>query len=297
MPASAEPVPGNQRISTVVDVLSKSLAALAIALYGSGFLIVSISHSRYGFTETNPFRPKILAAGVWFFVLAGIPVASVAGLRRGRLPWIRFLRFLYPYYMGCWVLSFPAILLFNRFSPYDKAPPSWWELIVVVAVTGLLIFLSLSARVPSILAAPASILMASFFIYYTIHQLSALHFEESVVALWFFAIGVLTQLNLNIRSWKFTLFSILLALLIFAKLYYPLMKSSVGGGFPVDIVMYFNKDSAIKPNQSASLRLIEESDAGFYVIAQGERRAIFVPRNSVSLVYFSDNPTESKLLN
>ena len=53
----------NGQLSPIVDTLSKGIAAIAIGLYASGFLIVSISHSRYGFVETNPFRPKILAAG------------------------------------------------------------------------------------------------------------------------------------------------------------------------------------------------------------------------------------------
>jgi hypothetical protein len=74
------------------------------------------------------------------------------------------------------------------------------------------------------------------------------------------------------------------------------MKASWGGGAPVNVVLYFNKDSAIKPNQNVSVQLVDESDAGFYIVAQGESRAIFVPRNSVSLVYFSDKPSDSTLL-
>jgi hypothetical protein len=70
----------------------------------------------------------------------------------------------------------------------------------------------------------------------------------------------------------------------------------LGGGIPISVVMYFNKESAIKPNQNVSARLIDESDAGFYIVGPGERKAIFVPRNSVSLVYFSDDSSAASSL-
>jgi hypothetical protein len=52
----------------------------------------------------------------------------------------------------------------------------------------------------------------------------------------------------------------------------------------------------ISPNDSESVQLVDESDAGFYIVGPGESKAIFVPRNSVSLVYFSDDPSDSELL-
>jgi hypothetical protein len=45
------------------DTLSKAVAGLAVALYASGFLVVSLHHSNFGFVGTNPFRPRVLAAG------------------------------------------------------------------------------------------------------------------------------------------------------------------------------------------------------------------------------------------
>ena len=63
------------------ETFSKAVAGIAIALYASGFLAVSLYHSQFGFVGTNPFRPRVLAAGAWFFFFTGIPVSIAAGFR------------------------------------------------------------------------------------------------------------------------------------------------------------------------------------------------------------------------
>jgi hypothetical protein len=50
------------------ETFSKAVAGIAIALYATGFLTVSIYHSQFGFVGTNPFRPRVLAAGAWFLL-------------------------------------------------------------------------------------------------------------------------------------------------------------------------------------------------------------------------------------
>src|SRR5438094_5863846 len=65
----------------LADSLSKGVAAIAIALYASGFLIISLHHSKFGFITTDPFRPRILAAGAWFFLFSGIPIIAALEYR------------------------------------------------------------------------------------------------------------------------------------------------------------------------------------------------------------------------
>jgi hypothetical protein len=294
--AAIPPTDNRGQLSTIVDALSKSIAAIAIALYACGFLIVSINHSIYGFTETNPFRPRILAAGAWFFLFTGVP-ATVAVIS-GRLPWIRFAS---TYYVGCLAFAFPVSALFNVIAPTPESVPSWWVLVVVLASFVIFFYLSLSNRFP-VMTVPASILLMALFVYYTVRELSTGHFAEGIISAWFFLCGIIARLFLSVRSSNrrsvLPLFALVMlaALYLFAKLYYSHMRSSLGGGTPINVVMYFNKDSVIKPNQNVSARLIDESDAGFYIVGPGERRAIFVPRDSVALVYFSDDAADSKLL-
>jgi len=49
-------------LGITLDIVSKSVAAFAIVLYGCGFLIMSIHQFSYGFTELSPLRPRIASA-------------------------------------------------------------------------------------------------------------------------------------------------------------------------------------------------------------------------------------------
>ncbi len=85
-------------------------------------------------------------------------------------------------------------------------------------------------------------------------------------------------------------------LLLFSREVYPHLKASWGGGTPVDVTVYFTKDSLLSPDKGVQAELIEESDEGFYIVGLKESKAIFVPRNSVALVYFSNKAADSPLL-
>src|ERR1035438_5668145 len=116
---------GNRRLLTDLsqwaDPLSKGVAALAIAVYACGFLIVSLHHSSYGFISTNPFRPRILAAGAWCLFFSAIPI-TVATFYRER-PWIKIaesLFFVWVVFYGVSVSLF--YLLFNLGPPSSATP-------------------------------------------------------------------------------------------------------------------------------------------------------------------------------
>ena len=63
-----------------------------------------------------------------------------------------------------------------------------------------------------------------------------------------------------------------------------------GGGVPVNVTIYFTKNSAISPGKA------EEDATGFYIIGPRETKALLVPRSAVALVYFSDQASDSVLL-
>jgi hypothetical protein len=43
------------------------------------------------------------------------------------------------------------------------------------------------------------------------------------------------------------------------------------------------------PSQSVGALLVDESDAGLYVVGKNDKKATFIPRNAVGLVYYSDD--------
>ena len=165
---------------------------------------------------------------------------------------------------------------------------------------GILIALREAKKIPASLSAIASALLVVFFLQYPVRSLLVAHrFEQGALALWFFGVGIATFLEVKIRSrggdWEKTAFVALGIVSAFAYYYYPNLKASWGGGTPVSIMMQFTKDSAVLANQ-LSAQLVEESDQGYYIVGPNESKAIFVPRNAVALVYFSDKVADSALL-
>jgi hypothetical protein len=96
-------------------------------------------------------------------------------------------------------------------------------------------------------------------------------------------VGTLKHINLN----TLVLFT-LVPLLFFARTVYPGIKASFGGGEKIPIVLFFTKDSFLKPNESLNVELIEEAENGFYFLPKGSTKAVFVPRAFVAMVSFSE---------
>lgn len=292
------------------DSFSKLIAGIAIAVYASGFLIVSIYHSRYGFIGVSPFRPRVLAAGAWFCFFVLIPV-SIAIIYKD-ISWTRVAQNSYGIWVACLGISFPLIyILFNTSDSLASSPSSpskfWWVWVIAILVSlGIVLFIAQSKKVPPLVSATASVVLVIFFVQATVRELM---FHEIVrldtVSLWFFAVTLATIVELKIRSkqdllvsanWAKPLISLFVALLVFAQYYYPHLKSSWGGGAPVEVTICFTKDSAISPSKTTSAQLIEEADEGFYIVGSKESRAVFIPRGSVAYIYFSSKVGDSQLL-
>jgi hypothetical protein len=290
------------------ETLSKAVAAIVIALYASGFLIISISHSKYGFVGTNPFRPRILAAGAWFFLLTAIPV-SIA-LRYRTEPWSRIARNAFFLWVGLYSLSLPLGNLLFEFPPNPNyLPPGKWSWAVVILGMAAVILLQVLVRkktVPQWIVAILSVCLTLYLVSFAVRSFfTDHHFDLSTLALWFFATTLAVKLEFEVRTdrnlaedgeWSKPLVLLFGLLLIFSRELYPHLKTSWGGGTPADVTVYFTKDSLLNPNKAVQAQLIEESDEGFYIVGPKESKAIFVPRGSVAIIYFSDKPADSSML-
>lgn len=66
----SRPLNANSETTTpFFDVLSKTWIPVFAAVYGTGYVILSLYHSSLGVDETNPLRPQVTAAGVAFAAL------------------------------------------------------------------------------------------------------------------------------------------------------------------------------------------------------------------------------------
>jgi hypothetical protein len=290
------------------DSISKTVAALAIALYACGFLVVSLYHSKFGFVGVSLFRPRILAAGAWFFFFTSIPV-SIA-VRYKSSSWVSVARNAYTIWVACLGISVPFIyFLFNTsdYAPASSPRKYWWVwLTAILLALGLLALISQSKRFPPAVSAVASVALVLYFAQSAVRQVRVEHiFRLDTVTLWFFAVIMVTLVELKIRSgrnlveggeWSKPLVALFVVLLAFAQYYYPHIKASWGGGAPVDVTICFTKDSAISPNKTVSAQLIDEADEGLYIVGPNDSKAIFIPRSAVAFIYFSNKMSDSQLL-
>jgi hypothetical protein len=305
------------------ETFSKAVAGMAIALYASGFLTVSLRHSQFGFVGANPFRPRVLAAGAWFFLFTSIPVSLAATLRA--YSWRLIGRHIATMWITCVLFCFPlGDLLFN-YTPVSSRTfihlPLWgWIAFGVVEIACFAVWLLAMwekgffggsatyrypwVKIPEWIAITGSILL-TLPIAAPLLRLYEHQFDAGCLAVWFFAVAIfaLTQFKTRNREnlssfggWASPMGWLLAALLLFSQYVYPHMQASWGGGTPVNVTVYFTKDSLLNPNKAVQAQLIDESDEGFYILGLKESKAIFVPRGAVAMVYFSDKPAESPIL-
>jgi hypothetical protein len=305
-------------VATSLDVISRSVAVFAILLYGCGYLITSIYYSGYGFTETSPLRPRIVAAGAWFLLFAAVPFALVTRVlksgnylkAKGDL-WFEVPAFLYLYYLACAFLAFMAQWIFEFETDLRSQATAWevWTPIAIITLlsVGCMPFTGAMLFGPWKLARPVAAVCATTLVAWLVlsneHQLFTTgRFGFEAITLWMFGVGILAALEMRTRAWKMKLGDwtwsttlLLGTLLAFASFYYPHIKSSWGGGRPIPVTIYFTKDSVIMPGQSVNALLIDESDSGLYVVGKKDKKATFIPHSSVGLVYFSDNVSDFSL--
>ncbi len=297
-----------------IDVLVKAAATLGIVAYVCGFLIVSAYDLNIGFVQTDPFRPRIIAAGIWLFILTAIPILLQRTIRnRSRMAadrpaksWIRVSSDAQTFFITSVGLSTGLFFIFDtRDLSFGQPSYSPWRLSLLAGSTiaSLISVRDVNPVLKNILGAVSWLLSLSYFCLAFYEFFVRKLFEYDGLCVWFvlvwlvigFALGKEPYQTLPIHWAQVASFAAAL-LFLFATYFYPRILPSLGGGAPIPVTISFSKDSAYMPNQSVSVHLIDESGSGFYVIGKDEKKATFLPRSSVAMIYFSDSPTSTSLM-
>jgi len=297
----------------MLEQASKIFAVMLFSVYTFGFLITSLHTSTYGFTINNPLRPKILAAGAWFLVFLGIPAMIAANARRGvfaaldKKDWFSLWKWATDCYLLCILLGIGTALLFD--FPQSAAPARFGRPEIIEGATWglatIILLVLIHSKATSGWVRPAAIL--AYFLaplYWSFSAADRLfrgEFDYMHVTIWFFAFCLWTLIEMRSKQWDWrhlaTLCPIMLLIVAgFATYYYPRIKSSWGGGSPISVVLYLSKDAPVAPGKELPALLLDESDAGYYIVPAHESKAIFFPRSAVSLVLFGDKTSDSPLL-
>jgi hypothetical protein len=294
-----------------LELISKFTAVVVLLISVCGFLTISLHHSSFGFSDVSPFRPKIFSAGAWFLIFAVVPaVASIRfSLAYGAVRPIFSWQWIIGQYSYFWVSILFALFAQITIEIHDSTSGKpWFSPVIPAAIwiisKGILAVKDIEKHTQIFLL--LVVLGAGGPLVWCSYQSFRSGFAYEGLLLWFFGTGVLGNLAYYdiFRSKTTGVISGIMAGAMFltvlgsyAETIYPHIKSSWGGGSPVPVVMYFSKDSRTMSSQHLQAQLLDESDAGYYIVGQNDKKAMFIPRNAVSLAYFSDKLLDPMLVN
>ncbi len=294
-----------------IDLISKSVAAFAILLYGGGFLVNSIYHFSYGFVDTNPLRPHVASAGAWFIVFLAIPIALIKGIGKTFVfkfdvdDWSN--RFSTNLYIYCVSSYWVGLVLSEKIFPSEGVStdaPEWVTVLkyLIFAVATIFFLVDRYRKLPRLLPTLTSLALAGLLMAIGTWNLWGPQHRvtEYSICSWFLLVAAFFHISIaqwRLGNWFFAV-SLMMSLVVsFATGYYPRLSSAWGGGALVPVTIFFTKDSTVLPSQSSAASLLDETDAGFYVVGLKDKKATFIPRSAVALVYYSDDASGSFLSN
>ena len=254
----------------------------------------------------NPLRPRILIAGGWFLLSLAIPFEFIRGLHnhkvlKGDEPWwYKTMELLLAYYVSCNLVFAWSSGVFNydkyEIGDLDFLSSSTASVVAIVTLgIGVIIASVFNKHLPKFTRSSLIAGYYAFLIMKSFDEVAVHHkFFPSANTVWLLTVGLIIlfemrrlKLQNKFGDWPLSFFILLGMLAFFAKFYYPHIKSEWGGGSPIPVTVAFSKDAVPFAGQSLSCLLVDETDAGFYIVAKNERVATFVPRSAVASVRFS----------
>ncbi len=300
----------NPQFRTRLELASRIGAILAIFLYFSGFLVVTFANASHGIVSFGLFRAKVLAAGILFSVFMVLPLLEWSRVfekfgspKLGEQvikqtivpqPRARFY-FMVTRLLMFFVTSFAMALLLCFYVLHCE--PEWQYLPAILGfmafAAAVMVFCGLQFAKRPVACAVLCLLIIGV----GIAGLILLR-ERSVglLVVWFFLVGYCAHYiekvfreaaHWSYVSWHWVLLYVMGAVAFFGILLYPKVAPSLGGGKPMRVVFQFYNSSPIDHSTKEQLWMVDEIDAGYYVMqSSDERKAVFLPRSLVSAIYF-----------
>jgi hypothetical protein len=294
------------RFSDALSLAGRATATAVGIAYVAGFLVVAFHLSSYGVVEFNPLRPHILSAGLLFLVVLVVPgyaafnLFGFLGPVRMSMPGARPIRHvnLFRVQVGTtfYWLSFTmtigsfGILQDVRF-PIDRG----LDLVMLLAIPGLailflsnfyfdklwFIFVPAHALVTGGLAASVYKYLAREFFWLT---------------LWYWAAGMAVIVIFHAYKstdwrgsiqWELAPFWLLALVSLYTAAVYRNVRPWLGGGAPMPAVLYFSTKPPISDSDFLSVKMLDESDSGYYILLEGNtENAYFIRRDLVMAVKY-----------
>jgi hypothetical protein len=308
------PTPSSESsFGSYLEYFARAAATLLVAVYGIGFVILSVYEARYGIFQFSPLRTRIFLVGFAFVALTALPAAAhhyklayygpLEPVLKNTDPTVQTYRdvvLLSGFVCTAWFMAAMFSLLLIPAS--SARPEPWWHTAAFAA--GFLAFLVMFAIVGKRFAerprsaSAAALLTAGAFV----ACLFAMGDHIPSLTLWFWLCGIGAQhvrrspdrlrFALDFRNWFF----VILNVWFYVAAIFGTMPPGIGGGAPTGVVLYLNRPVAWLDRTPASVSLLDETDQGFYVLTPGKSKALYIPRSDVGSVYFgsAEEVTKSK---
>jgi hypothetical protein len=302
-----------------MEMYGKSGLALLAAVYASGYVITAIHDSQYGFFQPNILRPKLIVAGVTFIValyapiyladfgfdFAAAPADFLTNKRtsppKQELPkLLAFLPSAAGWLTACTYCAYWASLAFVGGDNFDRA-------INATLYFGALLIIgsALQASYAAFNFANATPVLkrlgyAIFILYACLFTATGIYVYLkcfSPLLGWFVMVATFGRRGarksfdnngiLQVR-WSYLFIFTASALIFFALHLFPKLKAPLGPA-PVRILAHFQKESPLASAQLIPATLLEQTDQGYYLLFNGEKKAVFVPVAAIDEIRFQDS--------
>jgi hypothetical protein len=303
-----------------VQVLAQLTGVMAVAIYGGGFLAISLHHASFGISQFNLLRPKIISAGVLFFVFAALPVIESIQIFGFPTPEVTKSatdasaiaaksKTFWTDQLGLLLIALIGSSLILRQFLTDLPPTDSflaWSIAAVAPSAALLAalpFLFIKKRRGEIAVRTAVFVLIVVWMIFCIYRTRDNTF--TVLIGWFLLCsyifyrirGALKEdRKLRKVNWVQAVTLAMGTAAFFGVQVYPRIPSGFGGGYPTQATLQFAEKSPVDGAAKSRVWFIDETELGFYVIKSKEaKKAIFLPRNVVSVIYFGEEPEQSKV--
>jgi hypothetical protein len=293
-----------------LEVTSRVGAIFLIITYVFGFLVVTFANSTRGIGNFGLFRAKVLSAAILFLIFLMFPLldwsryfgkfgfpkinerlVKEAVVPEGRAKFYLLVTRLLSFFMSSLAMGWFLCLFVLQSIPSGRFIGSY--IVFIAAAVGALMLCGFQfQKHPFACAALCLVLIG-------VGAAGLFFFKErevGIVLVWFFFIGYIAHWieddfrkaqHLRNVTWHLLLLNAVFTLAVFATQLYPKIPPRLGGGQPTRALFQFANPSPLDGSAKNELWLLDEVDAGYYVLrSPDEHKAIFIPRSLVSAIYF-----------
>jgi hypothetical protein len=305
---SSSSVPPKPNLAALIETAAKASAILLGLVYTTGFLVVTVHHAKFGISDFNILRPRIVYAGLLFLLFTVLPAVSVS--RDFGLLGLSLQTYSHPdgdkykphYYVVraamFWITAALALpLLLSWLYPATGPPESIATALKLPAILGLALAYTLFVN-NYFYKHPTWSIAISFAVIIAIELYLSYYAgpNTSIIAHWFLLTGIGflwvyriigKMTSFKTAKWEIGVLLAIGILVLFPLGVYDKVHAHFGGGLPVPVTMYLTCADPATSAMTLEAQLLDETPEGYYILHPNKKySAIFIRRDSVRAIVF-----------